>query len=127
MKPIVNPVLPEHLERFRFFMAKWTTLLNLGDWRVHYSAKRTKNMAEVDIQLPDKLVTYKVGKSFGSTPVTDQSIEETCVHELWHVMLAEYADVITKRPHDFDAQMAAEHRIINVMERLLVPKPETKA
>jgi hypothetical protein len=111
---------PEDRAKFDELIQKWRIRLNLQNWRVEKSTKPTKAMAEVNIQPEDRLASYSVGRSFGSTPVTDISLEQTAVHELLHVMLREYADAVKSGSDEF--AMAAEHSIITVLENLLVPR-----
>lgn len=112
---------PEDRTKFDELINKWRIKLNLQNWRIEKGTRPTKAMAEVRIQPEDRLASYVVGRSFGSTPVTEYSLEQTVVHELLHVMLHEYRDAVTSGSDEF--AMAAEHSIITVLEHLLVPKP----
>lgn len=120
MKSKTHKLKPEHLVKFDEFIQKWRVKLNLQNWRVEKSTGTTKAMAEVFIAPEDRLASYRVGRNFGSTPVTDHALEQTAVHELLHVMLREYQDAVKSGSDEFT--MAAEHSIITVLEHLLVPK-----
>lgn len=110
------------LAEFDVQMARWQARLGLLDWRVERGAKLAKKcMAEVDRDLVNRLATYRVGDAFGA--VTPHKTESTAVHELLHVLLADLADMARGEPAHADVVMTAEHRVINVLEKLLVPKP----
>ena len=120
MKDHINPVTESDVVKFAGFIATWQTALNLGDWRLIYSDKPAKGaMAEVDISVSDHTAVYRLGKHFGSEKVTDLSLEQTALHELIHVLLAEYCEMAKAKATD-ELLMAAEHRIVHTLERLLV-------
>ena len=118
MKP-ANPVNPEQAVMFDGFVAKWQTLLNLGDWRLERGAKPAKQaMASVEFNDPARLATYRLG-DFGAEQITAASLEKTCIHELLHVRLRDLIAMAQDRDATPEQLEAAEHAVINVMERLL--------
>ena len=120
MKP--NPVTPADIELFDQFMQQWQEKLNLKDWRIIYNAKPAKNaMADVEISVPDHCAVYRIGAHFGMEEVSPFNIEATCCHELLHVLLAEFRDMAEAKVAP-EILMAAEHRIVHTLERLLVLK-----
>ena len=77
----------EQSKLFDGYIAKWQVILNLCDWRIEKGQKSAKNaMASVEFHSPARLATYRLG-DFGSTPITETSLEQTAVHELLHVVL----------------------------------------
>jgi hypothetical protein len=123
-KPPANPVKVSDEDAFALFVHKWRDTLNLNDWRIERSSKACgkANMAEINrISLPDRLATFTIGADFGSRPVTSQSVEEIACHELGHVFLHEFKEVCRDQASTEDDIMAAEHRIVNTLVRLLVP------
>lgn len=116
-----NPTTPEHRAAFAGYLGKWQTKLNLHDWRVCHGDKPARGaMADMQIDVAARLAVWRLGKTFGAEPVTDQALEATAVHELLHVMLAEYTTLVESKA-TADLIESAEHRIINTLERLLVP------
>ena len=108
----MHDVTPAHVAEFDGYVLKWQRLLNLSDWRIERSARRSKkNMAEVSMNDGARLATYRVGVSFGTEDVTSALLESTALHELLHVLLH---DATT------DPTEANEHRVINVLEKLLM-------
>lgn len=99
------------LKEFDTFVAKWQKRLNLSDWRIERAHRRSKAMAEVSFNDEARLASYRVGANFGAEEVTADSLERTALHELLHVFLH---DALTA-PSD-----ANEHRVINVLEKLLM-------
>lgn len=125
-KPAPNRVTPAASDAFAMLMRKWQGELNLYDWRIERSPKPAgkNSLAEVtSMSLKDRLAIYKLGEDFGdSRPVTEQSLEEIACHEMLHVLLnelIEYAKDPHTKPEDLEA---VEHRVINVLVRLLVPE-----
>jgi len=115
---------PEAADAFALAVHKWQTNLNLLDWRIHKSDKAAAkaNCAEVNkMDLEARLATYRVGTDFGSIPITAQSIEEIACHEVLHVFLKELIE-FCKSNTAADDITSAEHRVINVLVKLLVPE-----
>lgn len=100
---------------FDGYVKKWQRILNLQDWRIERSSGAAKAMAEVLIEYPDRLATYKLG-SFGSAQITPQTLEGTALHEVLHVLMAD----LVKGKLKGDALVSAEHRIVNTLEKLLM-------
>lgn len=124
-KPPANPVTVSDADAFALFVHEWQERLNLRDWRIERSPKPAAraNMAEVSkISLPDRLATYRIGADFGSIPVTAQSVEEIACHEVGHVFLHEFKEICMDPASTGDEINAAEHRLINTLVRLLVPR-----
>ena len=118
-----NAVTPEDEAKFAIYVTKWQALLNLMDWRIQKLDKPAKGaMADVAISEPDKLAQWRLGKNFGTEAVNDYTLEATAVHELLHVLLAEYREIAVSKPSD-EILQGAEHRVIHTLERLLVKGP----
>ena len=114
-----NPVTPEDALLFDGFIAKWQTKLNLNDWRIERGLLPAKNaMASVEFNEPARLATYRLG-DFGAEVITPESLEKTALHELLHVV---FHDVLNASLGRFEADHieAAEHRVINLFEKLLL-------
>lgn len=109
----------EQSKLFDRYMEHWQTVLNLCDWRIEKGLKPAKNaMASVEFHSPARLATYRLG-DWGGTPITEKSLEQTAVHELLHVVLYDLVAVAQNRDAKDEDIEAAEHRVINVFERLL--------
>lgn len=123
MKRKTNPVTPEDGEKFDAYVRKWQGLLNLNDWRIVKSSRSASKgaMAEVTKRdLKGRLAVYRLGVDFGATPVDEGSLEQTAVHELLHVFLYELLEY-AKDPKTTEEDLEGlEHRVVNVLERLLV-------
>ena len=118
-----NLVTPADDDKFAEYISKWQTLLNLHDWRItrRGSTAAKGSMADVAISAGDKLAQWRLGKHFGSEVVNDYTLESTAVHELLHVLLADFKEICTSKPSD-EILDGAEHRVIHTLERLLVQK-----
>lgn len=119
-----NPVSSADADKFEEYIHKWQTKLNLNDWRIVRSPKRIKGaMAQVSkTYLEDRLVSYKIGSDFGSDGVSDHTLESTAVHELLHILLYELVELAATPGHTQEQLMSVEHRVVNTLEGLLVPK-----
>lgn len=114
-----NPVSPEQALLFDGYIAKWQSILNLNDWRIERGIAPAKNaMASVEFNAPARLATYRLG-DFGAEVITPKSLETTCVHELLHISLYDLMDAVFNR-HAPEVIEAAEHRIINLFEKILL-------
>lgn len=125
-KPAKNPVSDEAAEKFTAYVATWREVLSLGDWRIAVSERRSsrKVMAEVvKFDLEQRSATIRLGKDFGNTPVTEATLKETALHEVLHVFLYELIMTAIDEGESTDKVGSAEHRVINVLERLLADKP----
>lgn len=97
-------------------MLRWQQTLNLMDWRVERGLGLAKGaMASVVISHPARLATYKTG-DWGAAPTTTESISETALHEMLHVLLAELLSIAGKSDELLES---AEHRVVNTLEKLL--------
>lgn len=121
MPVIVHPVSSDDKEKLYQYARKWQDLLSLHRWRITPSNQQSTAMAEVkfDSDNSHKLARLLVGKHFGSTPVDDESLEMTALHEMLHVFLHEFKESCKESPYDETRQMEAEHSIIHVLEKLL--------
>jgi hypothetical protein len=112
----VNEVKDADCEAFDGYVAKWQKLLGLLDWRIERSTRRSKkSMAEVTFDDSARLASYRIGLSFGAATVTPDSLERTALHEVLHVLLHD----LLSNPDD-----ATEHRVINVLEKILMGAQE---
>ena len=104
---------------FDQFVQKWQTTLSLGDWRIERGQKPAKNaMASVEFNEGARLAVYRLG-DFGAEQITNESLEKTALHELLHILLHDLIDVASDPRTSGDQLEAAEHRVINVLERVL--------
>jgi hypothetical protein len=115
-----NPVSSDDAKAFDGFVAKWQQTLSLGDWRIERGRKPASKgaMATVEFDEPARLVTYKLG-DFGAETINAASLEKTAIHELLHVFLHDLISVAQDRSSTPEQLETAEHRVINVLERLL--------
>ena len=74
-------------------------------------------MATVEFNLPARLAIYKLG-DFGSEAITPESLEQTAIHELLHVVLFDLVNTAASKSSDDELEMA-EHCVINMLEKLL--------
>jgi hypothetical protein len=121
-------VTPADAIRFDGHIKAWQVKLGLQGWRIVLSPRPTKtSMAEVaKFDLPQLQAVIRLGSNWKSQPVTDNLLEQTAVHELLHVLLHELVEIAQGKAVTHDDLMTAQHRIINVLEPLLVPEPTRK-
>jgi hypothetical protein len=107
----------EQAKEFDLYVNEWQTILNVNDWRIERSSKPAKNaMASVEMDDGARLATLRLG-DFGSVVINRQSISMTALHEVLHVFLY---DLIQTARSNNDANLESEeHRVINVLEKLL--------
>lgn len=114
-----NQVSPADAKLFDSYVLKWQGRLNLGDWRLERGTKPAKSaMASVEFNDAARLATYRLG-DFGAEQITPEALEKTCIHELLHVLLHDLIAAAEARSPDIEAE---EHRVVNVLEKLLAEK-----
>ena len=114
-----NIPTPEHAELFAQSVRKWQQVLSLGDWRIEKGMKPAKAaMASVEFTPAARLAVYRLG-DFGAEKITPESIDMTCLHELLHVFLHDLMTVAQDPKSSQDEIEMQEHRVINLLEKLL--------
>jgi len=114
-----NIPTPEDVKLFTQSVRKWQQVLSLCDWRIEKGSKPAKAaMASVEFNQTARLATYRLG-DFGAEKITPESLDQTALHELLHVFLHDLLMVATDpKSSDEDIEMQ-EHRVINLLEKLL--------
>ena len=114
-----NIPTPEDAAHFAQSVRKWQSILNLGDWRIEKGLKPAKNaMASVEFNEGARLATYRLG-DFGAEKITPESLEQTALHELLHVFLHDLMTVAQDPRSNPEQLEAEEHRVVNLLEKLL--------
>jgi len=100
-------------------MTFWQEELSLGDWRIERGSKPAKGaMASVEFNQPARLATYRNG-DFGAEKITPETLRKTALHECLHILTYDLIQIATDRGSSEEQIEAAEHRVINVLERVL--------
>jgi len=98
---------------------KYQALLCLGDWRIEKGSKPAKNaMASVEFTEAARLAVYRLG-DFGAEKITDESLDKTALHECLHIFLHDLMIVASDPKSSEDDIEMQEHRVINLLEKLL--------
>ena len=114
-----NIPTPEHAKIFAQSVQKWQQVLSLGDWRIERGLKPAKQaMASVEFNEGARLATYRLG-DFGAEKITPESLDQTALHELLHVLLHDLMSTAQDPKSSQDEIEAQEHRVINLLEKLL--------
>jgi hypothetical protein len=114
-----NIPTPEDAKLFAQSVRKWQQVLSLGDWRIEKGSKPAKAaMASVEFNTPARLATYRLG-DFGAEKITPESLDQTALHELLHVFLHDLMTVAQDPKSSQDEVEMQEHRVINLLEKLL--------
>jgi hypothetical protein len=75
-------------------------------------------MASVEFNASARLATYRLG-DFGAEKITPESLDQTALHELLHVFLHDLVTVAQEPKSSQDEIDMQEHRVINLLEKLL--------
>lgn len=114
-----NPPSAEQALMFDGYVKKWQEKLSLCDWRIERGSLPCKKaMATIEFNDPARLAVYRLG-DFGAETITEESLERTALHELLHVVLHDLMMTTTDCSSSPEQIEAAEHRVINLLERLL--------
>jgi len=114
-----NIPTPQDVQLFAQSVRKWQQVLSLGDWRIEKGSKPAKQaMASVEFNQSARLATYRLG-DFGAEKITPESLDQTALHELLHVFLHDLMTVAQDPKSSQDEVEMQEHRVINLLEKLL--------
>ena len=114
-----NIPTPEHSQLFAQSVRKWQQVLSLGDWRIEKGSKPAKAaMASVEFNASARLATYRLG-DFGAEKIAPESLDQTALHELLHIFLHDLMTVAQDPKSSQDEIEMQEHRVINLLEKLL--------
>ena len=114
-----NIPTPHEAVYFSQSVRKWQQVLNLCDWRIEKGLKPAKQaMASVEFNENARLATYRLG-DFGAEKITPESLDQTALHELLHVFLHDLMTVAQDPKSSQDEVEMQEHRVINLLEKLL--------
>jgi len=109
----------QQAKQFDEFVRHWQQLLNLQDWRIEKGIKPARGaMASVECDSPARLAIYRLG-DFGAEAITPSSLSHTALHEVLHIFLYELIAVAQDQKATPEQLESAEHRVINVLERVL--------
>ena len=103
---------------FDRYVRAWADKLGLDDWEFYRGDGRAKGaMADMVPHFTARYGKFRTGNWTHIKP-TPKALEGIALHEVLHVFLAELHHVYTTS-EDASWQMSAEHRVINVLTRLL--------
>jgi hypothetical protein len=118
----LNPVREEDRQYFAERVEYWRLYLGMLDWRVKVSPIWASKgcMAEVkSCDYSGRCATIRLGRDFGSEPVNQVTLDETALHEVLHIFLDELSSTMQLEGATHEQRMSCEHRIINVLEKIL--------
>ena len=105
---------------FALCVKKWQSILHLGDWRIEKGLKPAKGaMASVEFNEGARLATYRLG-DFGAEKITHESLDATALHEVLHVFLHDLMAAAQDPKSSVEEVEKQEHRIINLLEQMLL-------
>jgi len=114
-----NRLSAEQAAEFDEWIKHWQQILNLNDWRIERSNKPARAaMASMQCDGQARLGVYQLG-DFGSATINSESMSMTALHECLHVFLFDLISTAQDRLSSPDQLDAAEHRVINVLEKVL--------
>lgn len=111
----------EQQEYFWHCLYDWQARLGISDWRITKSNIHPAGVIAMmtDWDAEQRQVACRLGLNWKSAEPTKENIEQAAVHELLHVLLY---DVVEQEVNlQESALKGLEHRIINRLEKLLVP------
>lgn len=115
----MNRPSAEQAVEFDKYVRHWQQVLNLGDWRLERSNKIAKGaMACVECDNGARLAVYRLG-DFGGAEINAKSLSDTALHECLHVFLFDLIATAQDPASKPEQLEVAEHRVINVLERVL--------
>jgi len=121
-KTIVNATNEFDKELFKERVEYWKNKLGLQSWRINVPNGHAPGAcADCWIDYPGRYARIRFGRSFGAEEVTAESVDQTALHEVLHVFLADLINTCHDKPKQ-DRLHNAEHQVINILELLLTSK-----
>ena len=119
MPKAVNRPSDAQAQQFDEYIKHWQRALNLMDWRLERNSKPVRAaMAAMQCDGQARLGSYQLG-DFGAANIDSESLSMTALHECLHVFLFDLISTAQDRLATPEQLDAAEHRVINVLERVL--------
>lgn len=119
MKAVKYHLTPEQEVEFDEAMSHWQGELSLEDWRIERGRRDpVPYMAQVKISYGARMAVYRTG-NWGAEKATTASIYATALHEVLHILLAEFKRTV-EQGGDIEAIESAEHRIVTTIEKKLI-------
>lgn len=127
MPKAINRPSAEQAIEFDRYIREWQRVLNLGDWRIERGNKPAASgaMADVECEAAPHLAVYRLG-NFGGEEITSDLLNRTALHECLHVFLFDLIAVVRDQLSTDSQLEIAEHRVINVLERVLYVQEGSK-
>jgi len=109
-------------ETFKAAAKTWQTKLGLMDWALYFDHKLLEDeYARCYWANSDKTATIVLSTHWDKLrPKTNQEIERAALHEVLHLMFAQYCAQAEARYTTRDALESAEHSIIRQLESVLL-------
>lgn len=109
---------------YRYFQSRviyWQKELGCLDWSIHFANKPLNDeFARTDMHNEAGVATIMLATVFPSDCLTDHQLNKTAFHEVLHLL---FSNLITEAKaryaNEYDIDRA-EHRLIRVLENLLV-------
>jgi hypothetical protein len=127
----INKPSADQAQEFNRWMRYWQVELNLQDWRIEAGKKPASKgaMADVNCDPAARLAIYRLG-DWGSDEINTETLRATALHECLHIFLFDVITTAQDRASTSEQMEVAEHRVINVLERVLSgasnDRPESK-
>jgi hypothetical protein len=108
---------------FDGYVKAWQAQLGLQDWNIYRRAGRAKRaMADITPDYKARHAGYRTGDWTHITP-TEEELSRIALHEVMHVFLDE--PLKAQASTDDDWKIAAEHRAIVILVKLLTREDES--
>ena len=107
-------------EEYRAAVEKWLGVFGIKDWCVTFKHEDSNCCAWVEHNSEPHNAGFGLSKEYITD--LDFSIDDLALHEVLHLFLSPIMDLIDRREYSDTQNRTAEHRIINVLEKVLGDK-----
>lgn len=103
---------------------KWAEKLAVSSYRLHFELSddvRTTSLSSVRISVEHQQATVVLYRRWRPTRVTVAQLDRVAFHEMMHIALEDYTNVVRFGGENLPLLRQAEHRLIVALENELFP------
>lgn len=116
-------VTKEHFVIFKKEALKFQSMLGLFDWELFFVHEETDARADITYNIQGRCATVRLGLSWALCKPTSEEISKTALHEILHLLIADYQDLIIDNSTTTTAKLnqigTLDHIIIRKLEHLV--------
>jgi hypothetical protein len=108
---------------FKDYCLYWQKELGLNDWHIYFKHTKLNNsFADCDCSPSGRGAMIQFSTSWEDREINDKELRECALHEVMHVVTADFANEARSRSADEYTLESAEHSIVTRMTNYIMAK-----